>query len=86
MNEALSFLTHSALFLIAAGVIYALSIVADKLSTSQQPLVPSQLFMASDGGGGSNMLSTLLSIITAEKLGVVVNPKKVVEAKAAEVN
>ena len=66
-----------------------MSIVADKLSASAQPLVPSQLFMTGGNDGAqSNMLGTLLSIITAEKLGVEVKPKKkteLPEAKPAEV-
>ena len=57
--------------------LYAMAIVAEQLRQSQQPLVPSQLFMTGAGGGSNetSMLSTLLSILTAEKLGIDVDPK-----------
>ncbi len=57
--------------------LYAMAIVAEQLRQSQQPLVPSQLFMtgASGGGNETSMLGTLLSILTAEKLGIDVDPK-----------
>jgi len=58
--------------------LYAISIVADELRQSQQPLVPSQLinFGAASEGGQSSMLGALLSLLTTEKLGVDVHPKK----------
>ena len=58
--------------------LYAMAIVAEQLRQSQQPLVPSQLFVT--GGDGdrqsSSMLGTLLNILTAEKLGIDVKPVK----------
>jgi uncharacterized membrane protein YqiK len=54
--------------------LYALSVVAEHLSKSQQPLVPERMFVA----GGSNseapnsssgMLGTLMSLLVAEKSG-----------------
>ncbi len=62
--------------------LYAIAIVADHLRQSQQPLVPSQLinFGGGEGGNGqgqsANMLNALLSILTAEKLGVDVKVKQ----------
>ncbi|MFM9117285.1 MAG: hypothetical protein ACKOU6_14115, partial [Planctomycetota bacterium] len=57
--------------------LYAMAIVAEQLRQSQQPLVPSQLFVTGGGGSGggdiggtANMLQTLLSILTAEKVGM----------------
>jgi uncharacterized membrane protein YqiK len=59
--------------------LYAISVVADHLRQSQQPLVPSQLVnFGADGASGqsSSMLSALLNILTAEKLGVEVKPRE----------
>lgn len=60
--------------------LYAIAIVADHLRQSQQPLVPSQLINFGGEGAGQgqspNMLSALLSILTAEKLGVEVRPSE----------
>ncbi len=58
--------------------LYAIAIVADHLRQSQQPLVPTQLvnFGGEGDGQSPNMLSALLSILTAEKLGVEITPKK----------
>ena len=57
--------------------LYAMAIVAEQLRQSQQPLVPSQLFMTGGGDGqSSSMLGALLSILTAEKLGIEVKPAK----------
>lgn len=51
------------------GKLYAISLVADSLSHSEQPLVPETMFSAgSDGSGG--MLSTLMTMLVAEKAGV----------------
>jgi uncharacterized membrane protein YqiK len=58
--------------------LYALSVVAEHLSHSTQPLVPAQVFMS--GGGGSNgdgksavaslgIVSTLVDLMIAEKSG-----------------
>jgi uncharacterized membrane protein YqiK len=67
--------------------LYAVAIVADQLRQSQQPLVPAQLinFAAGGGEGGqqSSMLGALLSLLTTEKLGVEVKPKKAAPAPAA---
>ena len=54
--------------------LYAMAIVAEQLRQSQQPLVPSQLFMTGGEGPNASMLGTLLSILTAEKLGIDVKP------------
>ncbi len=58
--------------------LYAISIVADHLRQSAQPLVPSQLinFGGSGGSDSSSMLGALLSLLTTEKLGIVVKPEK----------
>ena len=58
--------------------LYAVAIVADKLRQSQQPLVPSQLInFGGDGENGqTSMLGALLSLLTAEKLGVEIQPPK----------
>ena len=57
--------------------LYALALVAEHLSKSSQPLVPSQMFMAgggsaSDGsqaGAAPGLLGTLISLMVAEKSG-----------------
>jgi uncharacterized membrane protein YqiK len=55
--------------------LYALSVVADQLAHSSQPLVPERVFMAgADGkdgsaGGASGMLGMLISLLVAEKSG-----------------
>jgi hypothetical protein len=56
--------------------LYALAVVAQSLSHSQQPLVPERLFVAgggTDGEGsmqaGHGMLGTLLSLLVSEKSG-----------------
>ncbi len=52
--------------------LYALSVVAEQLTHSEQPLVPERVFVAGgDGQAGSagGMLSMLLSILVAEKSG-----------------
>ncbi len=65
--------------------LYALQEVADKFSTSQQPLVPERLFVSSSPGAddsrlgsgilgsgilGSGMLGMLLQLLVAEKSGM----------------
>jgi uncharacterized membrane protein YqiK len=55
--------------------LYAVSIVADALSQSQQPLVPATM-LGGGGEGQGNMLSVLMSLLVADKLGV-----KTVETK-----
>jgi uncharacterized membrane protein YqiK len=55
--------------------LYALSIVADQLAHSSQPLVPERVFVAghngSEAGGGNaiGMLGTLINLLVAEKSG-----------------
>ena len=55
--------------------LYALQEVAEKFSTSQQPLVPERLFVSSSPSGddsplGSGMLGMLLQLLVAEKSGM----------------
>ena len=57
--------------------LYAVSIVADALAHSQQPLVPETMF-SSGGDGPQGMLGTLMSMLVAEKVGVQF-PQKVTE-------
>jgi uncharacterized membrane protein YqiK len=58
--------------------LYALSLVAEHLSKSQQPLVPQHMFVSGGGGsgsdaqsmaGGQGLLGTLISLLVAEKSG-----------------
>lgn len=51
--------------------LYALSVAADKLSKSSQPLVPERLFVAGGGDGksGQGMVGLLIDLLTAEKSG-----------------
>jgi uncharacterized membrane protein YqiK len=57
--------------------LYALSVVAEHLSRSTQPLVPQQVFMSGAGGGNGHgkhaasfgMVSTLVDLMVAEKSG-----------------
>lgn len=53
--------------------LYALSIVTDQLTKSAQPLVPERVFMTGSGETGANgaggLVSTLLSLLVAEKSG-----------------
>lgn len=55
---------------------YALSVVADRMANGKQPLVPSQLFVSGGSGhdAGSNMLASLVSLMTADRLGFDVKP------------
>ncbi|MFO1021420.1 MAG: SPFH domain-containing protein [Planctomycetales bacterium] len=64
--------------------LYAMAIVAEQLRHSEQPLVPSQLFMTggTDGNGQTNMLGMLLNILTAEKMGIDVKRQGVGAATA----
>ena len=64
------------------GKLYALSLVADAMSHSQQPLVPETVLGGSSGEGSGGMMGTLFALITAEKLGVKVGP---INAKPQEV-
>jgi hypothetical protein len=47
--------------------LYAMSLVSEFLSKSQQPIVPRQVFMSGDQDAG--LVGTLLKLITAEKIG-----------------
>lgn len=50
--------------------LYALSVVADKLSHSSQPLVPERVFVAGatgDGNSAGGMMGLLLNLLVAEK-------------------
>jgi uncharacterized membrane protein YqiK len=53
--------------------LYALSIVAEHLAQSSQPLVPERLFVAGGDGashtGGQGLLGTLINLLVAEKSG-----------------
>jgi hypothetical protein len=49
--------------------LYAVSLVADALSQSKQPLVPETLF-STGGDNPQGMLGTLMSMLVAEKVGV----------------
>jgi uncharacterized membrane protein YqiK len=55
--------------------LYALSVVAESLSHSTQPLVPERMFVtgggggAGEGGGNAGLLGTLLGLLMAEKSG-----------------
>ena len=55
--------------------LYALSVVAEHLSKSSQPLVPERVFMAGgtgegkDNGSSQGMLGLLLNLLVAEKSG-----------------
>ena len=64
--------------------LYAVAIVADQLRQSQQPLVPSQLIHFGGGSedGQASMLGALLNLLTSEKLGIDVKPKKAAAASA----
>lgn len=50
--------------------LYAISLVADAMSHSQQPLVPEMMLGGSGEGNGNGMLGTLMSLLVAEKIGV----------------
>jgi uncharacterized membrane protein YqiK len=51
------------------GRLYAVSLVADSLSHSQQPLVP-ETVLGGGADGQAGLLSTLMSLLVADKLGV----------------
>lgn len=63
--------------------IYALSILADKLSKSAQPLVPERLFVTGSGGGEGTgqmqqfgLFNQLLSLLVSEKAGIQIDSEK----------
>lgn len=47
--------------------LYAISLVAEAMAHSQQPLVPTTVF---GGGSSENMMGTLMSMLVAEKAGI----------------
>jgi hypothetical protein len=62
--------------------LYAISLLAEQLSKSTQPLVPQRVFVSGSGGGGTNgnghgpvvepaagLFGTLISLLVAEKSG-----------------
>jgi uncharacterized membrane protein YqiK len=60
--------------------LYALTKVAEHLSQATQPLVPERVFMAANAAAtegaapsGANMLTTLVSLLVAEKSGFAIN-------------
>ena len=52
--------------------LYALALVTQHLAQSQQPLVPQHLFVTGgkEGTSGSGLLSTLLTLLVAERAGL----------------
>lgn len=54
--------------------LYAVSIVAEQLRQSQQPLVPATVFSSGGDGTPGGLIGTLMSLLVAEKLGVPVVP------------
>ena len=55
--------------------LYALSVVAQALSKSEQPLVPATMLSSGGDGTQMGMLGTLMSLLVAEKMGVQVGPQ-----------
>lgn len=49
--------------------LYALQVVSENLSHSEQPLVPKHVFNAGGADNGSNMLELLLGVVTAKQVG-----------------
>jgi uncharacterized membrane protein YqiK len=64
--------------------LYAMSLVSEFLSKSQQPIVPRQVF-SSNGENEAGLVGTLLRIVTAEKIGQLdlEQVQKVVEGEPA---
>ncbi len=54
--------------------LYAISLVADAMSHSQQPLVPATMFSGGSGDNAGGMLGTLMSLLVAERVGIKVAP------------
>ena len=56
--------------------LYAMAVVAEHLSRSQQPLVPERVFTTGGGTGGSDagLLNTLIGMLVAEKSGFKLSP------------
>jgi uncharacterized membrane protein YqiK len=54
--------------------LYALSLMAEKLSNSKQPLVPDRMFVTGPGNGTQGgLLGTLLNLLIAEKSGFAIS-------------
>ncbi len=49
--------------------LYALSVIADRLANSAQPLVPQRMFVNGNGGNDHGPLQMLLNLLLAEKSG-----------------
>ena len=49
--------------------LYALSVVAERLSHSTQPLVPERMFVTGGEKGSHGLVGTLLDMLVAEKSG-----------------
>jgi hypothetical protein len=62
--------------------LYAVSVVADALSHSQQPLVPETMLSAGGEGTQGGMLGILMSLLVAEKIGIKVGSQTKPEATA----
>jgi uncharacterized membrane protein YqiK len=57
--------------------LYALSLVAETLSNSKQPLVPDRMFVTGQANGStSGLMGTLMSLLIAEKSGFAVDDLK----------
>ena len=53
--------------------LYAISVVAQALAQSEQPLVPATMLSSGANGAHTGLLGTLMSLLVAEKLGVPVS-------------
>ncbi|QVL30469.1 hypothetical protein KIH39_16600 [Telmatocola sphagniphila] len=61
--------------------LYAMSLIAESLAQSKQPLVPETMF-AGGGDQGSGLLGTLMSLLVAEKMGMKLPARTIAEEKA----
>jgi uncharacterized membrane protein YqiK len=58
--------------------LYALSLVAEKLSNSKQPLVPDRMFVTGTANGSTaGLMGTLMNLLIAEKSGIGMEDAKV---------
>jgi hypothetical protein len=61
----------------------ALSVVAERLAASVQPLVPERLFVLGEGQGqgvsGNSVLGQLAALLLAEKAGIAAGPTTTIE-------
>jgi hypothetical protein len=60
--------------------LYAMSVLAEKLSKSRQPLVPDRMFVTGSDASSSGLLGTLLNLLVAEKSGMLSDPSILSEA------